>query len=224
MALGIGANTAVFSVVNAVLLKPLSFSDPDRIVTLTYFSTLPAVRENQTALSKQVSIPDVLDWHSQSTSFEVMAYYNSRELPVSVGSAAEYARVAAVSPAFFRVFGVAPIAGRFFSCGGNEGGRKRRRDHQLCLLAKPFRRRPERLGADDTRRRSATDCGRDAAGLPVSQQRYDDLGFVDRTCGTARWAELVSRWKARTESEPARGAGGVEFDSHAPGGAVSGQQ
>jgi hypothetical protein len=80
--------------VNAVLLKPLSYHDPDRIVTLTNYST---VREGSTGLSKQISIPDVLDWQRQSTSFEAMAYYNSRELSVVRGSVAEYARVAAVS-------------------------------------------------------------------------------------------------------------------------------
>src|SRR5947208_1040025 len=71
MALGIGANTAVFSVVNAVLLKPLSYRDPDRIVTLSASLTS---REPATALSKQVSIPDFQDWHDQSSSFDAMAY------------------------------------------------------------------------------------------------------------------------------------------------------
>jgi predicted permease len=112
MALGIGANTAVFSVVNTVLLKPLSYRDPDRIVTLTNFFTRG---EASTALSKQVSIPDVLDWQRQSSSFEAMAYYGSREGPVVRGTTAEYARLAAVSPEFFRIFGVEPIAGRFFT-------------------------------------------------------------------------------------------------------------
>jgi putative ABC transport system permease protein len=112
MALGIGANTAVFSVVNAVLLKPLSYPDPDRIVTLSGYS---AASEPLTPISKQVSIPDFQDWHDQSSSFEAMAYYQSREVPVMAGSAAEYAQVASVSPEFFRVFAVEPIIGRFFT-------------------------------------------------------------------------------------------------------------
>ncbi|MGH9673891.1 MAG: ADOP family duplicated permease [Bryobacteraceae bacterium] len=112
MALGIGANTAVFSVVTTVLLKPLSYRDPDRIVTLSDFSE---TREASTALSKQVSIPDFQDWHDQNSSFEAMAYYASREAAVMQGSTAEYARVTRVSPEFFRVFAIEPIVGRFFT-------------------------------------------------------------------------------------------------------------
>src|SRR5438876_2403135 len=112
MALGIGANTAVFSVVNAVLLKPLAYRDPSRIVTLSNFSR---TGEAATALSKAVSIPDVQDWHDQSSSFEAMAYYSSGEAAVMSGSAAEYARVTRVSPEFLRVFAIAPILGRFFT-------------------------------------------------------------------------------------------------------------
>jgi putative ABC transport system permease protein len=112
MALGIGANTAVFSVVNAVLLKPLSYRDPDRIVTLSNAST---TSEAPTALSRQVSIPDFEDWQAQSSSFEAMAYYGSRERAVILGSTPEYARVTGVSPDFFRVFAVEPVAGRSFA-------------------------------------------------------------------------------------------------------------
>jgi putative ABC transport system permease protein len=111
MALGIGANTAVFSVVNAVLLKPLAYRNPDRIVTLSNSSRAEAV----TALSKVVSIPDVQDWHDQSSSFEAMAYYQSRETAVMSGSKAEYARVTNVSPEFFRVFAIQPIFGHLFT-------------------------------------------------------------------------------------------------------------
>jgi putative ABC transport system permease protein len=112
MALGIGANTAVFSVVNAVLLKPLSYRDPDRIVTLSNFSTS---REAPTALSRQVSVPDFQDLHDQSSSFEAIAYHYSREKAVIRGNTAEYARVASVSSEFFRVFAVDPLVGRSFT-------------------------------------------------------------------------------------------------------------
>ena len=112
MALGIGANTAVFSVVNAVLLKPLSYRDPDRIATLSNFLR---TGEAATALSKQVSILDVQDWQDQSSSFEAMAFYSSREAAVMLGSTAEYARIARVSPEFFHVFAVEPILGRSFT-------------------------------------------------------------------------------------------------------------
>jgi len=112
MALGIGANTAVFSVVNAVLLKPLSYRDPDRIVTLAGSSTTGG---KSGARSKQVSLPDFQDWHDQSSSFEAMAYYVLRETSVMVGSAAEYAQVTLVSPEFLRVFAIEPLIGRSFS-------------------------------------------------------------------------------------------------------------
>src|SRR5215469_8184396 len=112
MALGIGANTAVFSVVNAVLLKPLAYRNPNRIVTLSNFSR---TGEAATALPEPVSIADVQDWHDQSSSFEAMAYYNSRETAVMSSSTAEYARVTSVSPEFFRVFAIAPVIGRLFT-------------------------------------------------------------------------------------------------------------
>jgi predicted permease len=112
LSLGIGANTAVFSVVNAVLLKPLAFRDPDRIVTLWVAST---AGQASTVLSRQASIADFQDWHDQSSSFEAMAFYASRESAVIPHTTAEYARVTRVSPEFFHVFAVEPIAGRQFT-------------------------------------------------------------------------------------------------------------
>ena len=83
MALGIGANTAVFSVVHAVLLNPLPYADPDRIVTLTYLSTGGNASGER---SRQVSVPDFLDWQAQSASFDSMAYYTSGRTSVMAGS------------------------------------------------------------------------------------------------------------------------------------------
>ena len=113
MALGIGANTAVFSVVNAVLLRPLSYRDPDRIVTLS--TRVTKADPAQISLDEQISIPNFQDWHDQSSSFEAMAYYNGREIPATAGATAEYARGTQVGPEFFRVFDVEPVLGRFFT-------------------------------------------------------------------------------------------------------------
>jgi hypothetical protein len=109
MALGIGANTAVFSVVNGVLLKPLPYPGADRIVTLrTSFLTTGTTQ-------RLVAIANFRDWRDQSSSFEAMATYRTGETPVSPETTAEYARTASVDAQFFRVFGVNPILGRTFT-------------------------------------------------------------------------------------------------------------
>src|SRR6267378_4275974 len=115
MALGIGANTAMFSVVNAVLLKPLAFADPDRIVTLgSLWKGSPR--------HGIVSAPDFHDWHDQSTAFEAMAYYQDDDVAVTAGPAAEYAHVADVTREFFRVFQVEPAVGREFTTDETKQG------------------------------------------------------------------------------------------------------
>ncbi len=108
MALGIGANTAMFSVVNAVLLRPLAFRDADRIVAIR-------TMWKKDGSGNQVSAPDYHDWHDQSTAFEAMANYNAGESAISLGPTAEYAQVASVAPEFFRVFSIEPMLGRLFS-------------------------------------------------------------------------------------------------------------
>jgi putative ABC transport system permease protein len=122
MALGIGANTAVFSVVYAVLLNPLPYPSPDRIVTLTYFSSGGETSGERT---RQVSVPDFLDWQSASQSFDAMSYYTLGRGPVMTGPVAEYALISRVTPEFFRALGVAPSTGRSFgnddARGGNSG-------------------------------------------------------------------------------------------------------
>ena len=115
LALGIGANTAVFSIVNAVLLRPLAYPHPDRIVTLSASST-------KTGGYGLISTPDFHDWHDQSTAFAAMAYYSDGPLAVTSGSDPSYAHVATVSPEFFRVFEEQPIAGRLFTSDEQKPG------------------------------------------------------------------------------------------------------
>jgi predicted permease len=115
LGLGIGANTAIFSVVNTVLLKPLDYSEPDRIVTVASLNM-------QRGTSYQVSAPDFRDWRDQSDSFEAFAYHTGGETSVTVGTEAEYATVMAVTPGFFRVFGVDAIRGRLLTADEEKQG------------------------------------------------------------------------------------------------------
>ncbi len=119
MAVGIGANTAVFSVVNAVLLKPLPYREPRRIVTLSnVLKTATALN----ALAKQISVPDFQDWHDQSTVFDAMAYYGTRRVSVTVATSAEYARLTRMTREFLRVFDVQPVVGRSFTADEEKEG------------------------------------------------------------------------------------------------------
>ena len=108
VAVGIGANTAVFSVVNGVLLKPLPYPDADRIVVLR--TAALATGE----VNPLVTLANFWDWRAQSASFDAMATYRGGEAPVTPGDTAEFARHANVDVQLFRVFGIEPVIGRTF--------------------------------------------------------------------------------------------------------------
>src|SRR5690348_10276240 len=76
LALGIGANTAIFTVVYGVLLKPLPFADPDRLVRLT---------EGRPGVPLNVSYPNFLDWRTRNRVFDAMAIYNTNSATVIAG-------------------------------------------------------------------------------------------------------------------------------------------
>ena len=117
LALGIGANTAVFTVVDAVLFKPLAFADPDRIVSLTSAWPTRGTR------ASVVSLPDVMDWRAGSSAFSTLTYYRRSRRSVIVGEAAYFADVVRTSPEFFTLFGVTPLMGRFFTPDEDAGNR-----------------------------------------------------------------------------------------------------
>ncbi len=109
LALGIGMNTAVFSVVNAVLIKPLPYPDARRLVSLADY--------NERFKMEAVAGPDFVDWKSQAQSFEKMAAYGTGAGTIVIGGAADQALVTAVSEDFWSITGVQPSPGRRFTSG-----------------------------------------------------------------------------------------------------------
>ena len=107
LAFGIGANTAVFSIVNAVLLNSLPFSDPDKLVTL--FESKPNFKEGS------ISYPNFLDWQRDNHAFTSIAAYRPDSFSLTGAGEAEQLRGEMVSADFFSILGVKPLIGRMFT-------------------------------------------------------------------------------------------------------------
>jgi predicted permease len=106
LALGIGANTAIFSVVDGVLLKPLSLPDPERLVAVSEHST--------ESTSTPVAYPNYLDWRARQTVFEDLAARMPTGGVLTGDGGPERITGRSVSASFFHTLGVRPAAGRFF--------------------------------------------------------------------------------------------------------------
>ena len=109
LALGIGMNTAVFSVVNAVLLKPLPYPNAERLVWLSDY--------NESFKMEAVAGPDFLDWKQQAQSFEKMAAYAIGPATISINGNADQAMTASVTGDFWGITGAQPSPGRAFAPG-----------------------------------------------------------------------------------------------------------
>ena len=109
LALGIGANTAIFSIVNAVLLRPLPYPDADRIMVLN--------ESSGPGQDYSVALPDYFDWQKDNTVFEHLAatHKESRNLSGIPGRDPERVSCASVTRNFFNIIGLPPQIGRTFS-------------------------------------------------------------------------------------------------------------
>jgi putative ABC transport system permease protein len=117
LGVGIGANLAIFGVVDRLLLRPLPYPDAQRVVML--WSTHAGQEERR----GQVSYPDAHDWRDRSRSFEALAAFDDADLVLSGTGEPERVPAALVSRDFFRVLGVAPALGRSFDAREDEPGR-----------------------------------------------------------------------------------------------------
>jgi predicted permease len=114
LALGIGANTAMFSIVNTVLLRPLPYAEPERLLQL--YTSMPQFRE------ASVSYPNFLDWKERSRSFDQMAAYRGEPFSLTGQATPERLRGQMASADIFSTLGVTPIVGRTFSADEDRRG------------------------------------------------------------------------------------------------------
>lgn len=121
LALGIGANTAIFTAVNAALLKPLPFPEPERLVQV--FHVAP---KNVSGGGRfGVATGNFVEWHTRQHSFDGIALYHFHGLNLTSGDRPERFPGAEVSEDFFHVLGVQPVLGRVFTADEMQPGRDR---------------------------------------------------------------------------------------------------
>ena len=104
LALGIGTNATMFSIVNAVMLRPLPYQNDDRLVWVWALDTRRSVRQ-------WASYPDFLDWQERSRTLELLTGWGSNELTLTGTDEPQRLRSAIVTGNFFQLLGVAPILG-----------------------------------------------------------------------------------------------------------------
>jgi len=113
IALGIGDTTAIFSLVNTVLLRPLPFPDPDRILSVeSRNDRTPGPRGNTGA---PLSYPDFFDWRSQNKSFSALASFHDNDFTMTGIGEPNHLTGHVVAADFFRILGVSPALGRGFN-------------------------------------------------------------------------------------------------------------
>jgi len=158
LALGIGANTAIFSIVNAALLRPLPYDEASRLMQVWH---VPPAKSFPGLTLFSVSPANYLDWKAQSTSFESMSIYGGRDLTFGGTDHPEVVAAAAVPPEFFTVLRTQPLLGRTFTADEDRPGSR------VILLGYKFWR--DHLGSDPNV------VGRD---ITVNSQQYTVAGVM----------------------------------------------
>lgn len=140
LALGIGANTAIFSVIRSAVLEPLPFPRPDRLVML--FESFTA----DPSFLRIVSAPNFLDWQREVRAFQTSAIWEYLTFNLSGDGASERVSGLRVSSSVFSMVGLAPEAGRTFTAAEDQPG------HHVAVISdglwsRRFGRRPEAIGS-----------------------------------------------------------------------------
>ena len=177
LALGIGANTAMFGALNAFLFRPLPFRNPGRLVML--WETNPRL-EGFLAQRVPTCLQNYLDWQAEAKSFSGTAALNSTNLNLTGVDKPEQIEVGKVSPNFFDLVGVKAASGRTFISGEGEPGKDR-----VVVLTRSFFEK--RFGQD-------TDLG--GKSMALNGVSYSVIGVLPREF------HLPSVWEGMDQKKP----------------------
>ena len=185
LALSVGATTAVFGVVDAVLIRPLPVADPDRLVAVFEVN-----RERGIAQSPP-SGPNYLDWRKEARSFTGLAAYRQESLTLTGVSSPDVLEGAGVSANFFDVLGIPPTLGRTFRPGEDEAGGTR-------VIVLSYGMWQERFGGR-----------RDILGraLTIDRQPYEVVGVMPESFA---FPGRVQAWRPADVGRATSGAGLAE--------------
>jgi predicted permease len=178
LALGIGANTAIFSVINTVLLKPLPYASPERLVTVWH------LYPSQGGMEAPVSVPGFRDYSAQTRLFERAAVENDAWAPNLTGQGEpERLSAARVSGEFFNVYGVTPLLGRTLRPDEAQAG-----THHVVVLSYGL-----------WNRMTGGDRGVIGRSLQLNGEAYEIVGVMPTSFrdffnrGTQLWTPIVFR-------------------------------
>ncbi|HYL97063.1 MAG TPA: ABC transporter permease, partial [Terriglobales bacterium] len=212
LALGIGANTAMFSIVNAVLLRPVPYNNPERLLKI--YTSMPQFTE------ASVSYPNFLDWQRRSRSFDLMAAYRHDSFNLTRQANPERLRGEMASATIFPLLGIKPIIGRTFSEDEDRRGAAPVVVLTSSLWKKRFGANPKVLGSSITLNNSLytvigvipddnVELQRISVIIPIGQ--WTEPLFWDR--GVGMGTRVVGRLKASVSPAQAQS----ELDSIAAG-------
>ena len=186
LALGIGANTAIFSIVNAVLLRPLPFEEPERLVRLFHTPPQNAFPGMPTF---SLSPANFYDWQRDAQSFEGMAMYRFRQFTFTGAGNARALLAGAVGAGFFEIVRARPALGRVFRPEEDTEGGK-----HVVILSDGFWKR-ELGGASDAIGRT----------LRLDGEAYTIVGVMPASVSVASWGALARDiWVPMALSDEAR--------------------
>jgi putative ABC transport system permease protein len=197
LALGIGANTAIFSVVNAVLLQALPYADPQRLVVL--WTDNPKLQLGGRAIPP--ANPDILEWRARAQSFERLAAFRPSLADLASDGEPERVGGVAVNADFFPLLGVTPLAGRVFTAAEDQPGSEMVAVISHALWQRRFGGVPDIIGKTLTvnaRNRVIVGVMPPGFQFPRGSEMPAAFGFAGQTDVWIPLAWNLQRWQAQS--------------------------